>query len=55
MGKEVVTVDLNPMSRTAKQASITIVDNVVRALPMLCDEIRELSNNATTQRHSENI
>ena len=43
MGKEVVTVDLNPMSRTAKQASITIVDNVVRAMPLLCNEI---------QRHS---
>ena len=28
MGKDVVTVDLNPMSRTAQQASITIVDNV---------------------------
>ena len=49
MGKEVVTVDLNPMSRTAKQASITIVDNVVRALPLLCNEIRELSSNATAQ------
>ena len=43
MGKEVVTVDLNPMSRTAKQASITIVDNVVRALPLLSEEIRKLS------------
>ena len=55
MGKEVVTVDLNPMSRTAKQASITIVDNVVRALPLLCDEIRELSSHSTAQRHSERI
>ena len=43
MGKEVVTVDLNPMSRTAQQASITIVDNVVRALPLLCEAIRKLS------------
>ena len=42
MGKDVVTVDLNPMSRTAKQASITIVDNVVRALPLLCEEIQSL-------------
>ena len=47
MGKEVVTVDLNPMSRTAKQASITIVDNVVRALPLLCEEIRELTDFTT--------
>jgi len=35
MGKSVVTVDLNPMSRTSRSASITIVDNVVRALPLL--------------------
>ena len=44
MGKAVVTVDLNPMSRTAKQASITIVDNVVRTLPLLCEEIRNFSD-----------
>ena len=43
MGKDVVTVDLNPMSRTAKQASITIVDNVVRAMPLLCQEIQRRS------------
>jgi 4-phosphopantoate--beta-alanine ligase len=39
-GKEVITVDLNPMSRTAKAASVTIVDNVVRAMPLLIEEIR---------------
>ena len=49
MGKDVVTVDLNPMSRTAKQASITIVDNVVRTLPLLCEKIREWSSDATAQ------
>ena len=48
MGKAVVTVDLNPMSRTAKQASITIVDNVVRALPLICEEIRNF-NDSTAQ------
>ena len=47
MGKEVVTVDLNPMSRTAKKASVTIVDNVVRALPALIKEIQTLRNSAT--------
>lgn len=44
MGKAVVTVDLNPMSRTARQASITIVDNVVRALPLLCENIRNFNH-----------
>src|SRR5438093_345274 len=42
MGKDVVTVDLNPMSRTARTASITIVDNVVRAMPRLLEEVGEL-------------
>jgi 4-phosphopantoate---beta-alanine ligase len=32
MGKTVITIDLNPMSRTSRTASVTIVDNVVRAL-----------------------
>ena len=34
-GKTVIAIDLNPFSRTARRASITIVDNVVRALPLL--------------------
>lgn len=42
MGKDVVTVDLNPLSRTARAASVTIVDNVVRALPLLLQELRML-------------
>jgi len=40
MGKAVVTVDLNPMSRTSRAANITIVDNVVRALPLLLESLR---------------
>ena len=38
MGREVITVDLNPLSRTARTASITIVDNVARALPALLQQ-----------------
>ena len=33
MNKIVIAIDLNPLSRTAKTASITIVDNVTRAIP----------------------
>lgn len=40
MGKRVITVDLNPLSRTAQRATITIVDNVLRALPNLVREVR---------------
>ena len=45
MGKAVVTVDLNPMSRTSRTASITIVDNVVRALPLLIEAVERLIAN----------
>jgi 4-phosphopantoate--beta-alanine ligase len=33
MGKKVIAIDLNPLSRTARAATVTIVDNVVRAVP----------------------
>ncbi|MCU0632988.1 MAG: phosphopantothenate/pantothenate synthetase [Methanolinea sp.] len=33
MGKTVITIDLNPLSRTARSASLTIVDELTRALP----------------------
>lgn len=46
MGKNVITIDLNPMSRTAQMASITVVDNVMRALPLICDEIQKKSTNS---------
>lgn len=42
MGKFVITVDLNPLSRTAQTADITIVDNIIRAIPNILTAIREL-------------
>ncbi|MEM3006012.1 MAG: phosphopantothenate/pantothenate synthetase family protein, partial [Candidatus Bathyarchaeia archaeon] len=44
MGKTVIAIDLNPLSRTAQRASITIVDNVVRAMPILVNEAIRLKN-----------
>jgi 4-phosphopantoate--beta-alanine ligase len=41
-GKRVITVDLNPLSRTARSANITIVDNLVRCLPLLCEAVARL-------------
>ena len=32
MGKTVITIDLNPLSRTSRTATISIVDNLTRAL-----------------------
>lgn len=40
MGKTVVTIDLNPLSRTAKAADVTIVDELTRALPQLVAALR---------------
>ena len=34
-GKTVITFDLNPLSRTAQTADITIVDNVIRGMQLL--------------------
>lgn len=42
MGKQVITVDLNPLSRTARAAQITIVDNIVRAMPALVAQAKAM-------------
>ena len=39
-GKRVITIDLNPLSRTAQQANITIVDNITRVIPKMCEIAR---------------
>ncbi len=44
MGKRVITVDLNPLSRTARTSTVTIVDNVVRALPNLITLVEEMAS-----------
>ncbi|MFQ5831745.1 MAG: phosphopantothenate/pantothenate synthetase [Candidatus Thorarchaeota archaeon] len=42
MDKFVVTIDLNPLSRTSIFSNITIVDNVVRTLPLMVEYSREM-------------
>ena len=44
MNKIVIAIDLNPLSRTAQTADITIVDNVVRAIPNIKKWSLELIN-----------
>lgn len=43
-GKLVIAVDLNPLSRTSKTASITIVDNITRSIPCLIKNVLKLKN-----------
>jgi 4-phosphopantoate--beta-alanine ligase len=42
MGKSVIAIDLNPLSRTAQFATVTIVDNIVRAIPSMTKMARKL-------------
>jgi 4-phosphopantoate--beta-alanine ligase len=44
MGKTVIAIDLNPLSRTAQCANVTIVDNVVRAIPNITRFVELLGN-----------
>jgi 4-phosphopantoate--beta-alanine ligase len=44
MNKTVIAIDLNPLSRTAKTANITIVDNVTRAIPNIIKWVKILKN-----------
>jgi len=44
MNKIVIAIDLNPLSRTSKTANITIIDNVIRAIPNIERWARKLKN-----------
>ena len=39
LGKQVLVVDLNPLSRTAMTANVTVVDEVSRAASILLSEV----------------
>jgi 4-phosphopantoate--beta-alanine ligase len=43
MGKKVIAIDLNPLSRTSRKATVSIVDNILRAVPHLTDQVQQLS------------
>lgn len=44
MGKTVIVIDLNPFSRTSLAASISIVDNIIRAVPLMIEEAKLLTS-----------
>ncbi len=52
-GKKVIAIDLNPLSRTARMADITIVDNIVRAVPNMIELAKELKG--TSRNELEHI
>ncbi len=58
LGKTVITIDLNPLSRTARSASLTVVDELTRALPhvtafctaLLPDDAESLARSCENRR-----
>ncbi len=42
LGKSVIAIDLNPLSRTARMATLTVVDELTRALPNITSFCRTL-------------
>ena len=45
--KKIITFDLNPLSRTAQTADVTIVDNVTRAMKLLVSESKKSRKKST--------
>ena len=41
-GKKVIAIDLNPFSRTSLTADITVVDNIIRAIPNILKFVKEM-------------
>jgi 4-phosphopantoate--beta-alanine ligase len=43
-GKNIITIDLNPLSRTSKMSDVSIMDNIVRAIPYMTKIAEDLKN-----------
>jgi len=56
MGKKVIAIDLNPLSRTSQKATVSVVDNVTRAIPRMIEFTKELkdSNNSELINNFDN-
>lgn len=51
MGKTVIAIDLNPLSRTAQCAHVTIVDNIVRAVPNITGFAKDFGKSGKDKLH----
>jgi len=52
MNKTVITVDLNPLSRTSIMSDISIIDNLIRVLPEMIKQSKNMSNFSSTDLHN---
>lgn len=55
LGKTVIAVDLNPLSRTSRKASITIVDNLTRVVPNMIRFAKRRRPNAVKFDNGKNL
>ncbi len=53
--KKIITFDLNPLSRTAQTADITIVDNVIRAMKLLVIESKKKTQKKSNYDNKKNL
>ena len=53
--KKIITFDLNPLSRTAQTADITIVDNVMRAMKLLVIESKKKTQKKSNYDNKKNL
>ena len=53
--KKIITFDLNPLSRTAETADITIVDNVTRAMKLLVSESKKKLKKSSKYNNKKNL
>ena len=53
--KKIITFDLNPLSRTAQTANITIVDNVTRAMKLLVIESKNKKRKLSKYDNKKNL
>ena len=53
--KKIITFDLNPLSRTAQTADITIVDNVTRAMKLLVKESKKSIGRNSKYNNKKNL
>ena len=53
--KKIITFDLNPLSRTAQTADITIVDNVTRAMKLLVKESKKSVRGNSKYNNAKNL
>jgi len=53
--KKIITFDLNPLSRTAQTADITIVDNVTRAMKLLVKESKKSVGGNSKYNNAKNL